>query len=375
MVFYQAVLLGGYAYAHVTHALARGAPAGGAPPPASSPCPSWSCRSPCPRAGSPPGDTSPIPWLLALLAVAVGLPFFAVSATSPGPAGVVRRDGSPRRARPVFPVRREQPRQHAGPARLPGARRALPPSGHAEPTVGVGLRRAPRAGRRLRPRAAGGPARPAGRRAGGETAAGSGRQSADDRPIAAARRARWVLLAAVPSSLMLSVTTYLSTDIAAIPLLWIVPLALYLLTFIARVRAAADRPAPRLGRDPAGGAPAPGARAGGPRERAARAGHPDPPGDLLRGRDGLPRRAGAGPARAAAPDRVLPLDLRRRGRGRRVHGPRSRRSCSRTCSSIPLVLALLPLLPTRAPAAWQGRVRQVLDVAASDGPRRGDRRR
>ena len=41
----------------------------------------------------------------------------------------------------------------------------------------------------------------------------------------------WVVLAAVPSSLMLSVTTYLSTDIAAIPLLWIVPLALYLLTF------------------------------------------------------------------------------------------------------------------------------------------------
>ena len=30
---------------------------------------------------------------------------------------------------------------------------------------------------------------------------------------------------------MLSVTTYLSTDIAAIPLLWIVPLAIYLLTF------------------------------------------------------------------------------------------------------------------------------------------------
>jgi hypothetical protein len=41
-----------------------------------------------------------------------------------------------------------------------------------------------------------------------------------------------VLLAAVPSSLMLSVTTYLSTNIAPIPLLWIVPLALYLLTFI-----------------------------------------------------------------------------------------------------------------------------------------------
>src|SRR5262249_7474070 len=46
------------------------------------------------------------------------------------------------------------------------------------------------------------------------------------------QRARWVLLAFVPSSLMLSVTTYLTTDIAAIPLLWVLPLSLYLLTFI-----------------------------------------------------------------------------------------------------------------------------------------------
>src|SRR5262249_57583259 len=49
--------------------------------------------------------------------------------------------------------------------------------------------------------------------------------------MAGGRRARWIALAAVPSSLMLSVTTYISTDIAAIPLLWIVPLAIYLLTF------------------------------------------------------------------------------------------------------------------------------------------------
>ncbi len=31
---------------------------------------------------------------------------------------------------------------------------------------------------------------------------------------------------------MLAVTSYLSTDIAAVPLLWILPLALYLLTFV-----------------------------------------------------------------------------------------------------------------------------------------------
>ena len=43
---------------------------------------------------------------------------------------------------------------------------------------------------------------------------------------------RWVVLAFIPSSLMLGVTMYLTTDIAAIPLLWVIPLALYLLTFI-----------------------------------------------------------------------------------------------------------------------------------------------
>jgi len=50
-------------------------------------------------------------------------------------------------------------------------------------------------------------------------------------PVTALRRARWVALAFIPSSLMLAVTSYVSTDIAAVPLLWIVPLALYLLTF------------------------------------------------------------------------------------------------------------------------------------------------
>jgi hypothetical protein len=45
------------------------------------------------------------------------------------------------------------------------------------------------------------------------------------------RRLRWVALACLPSSLMLGVTTYFSSDIAPMPLLWVIPLALYLLTF------------------------------------------------------------------------------------------------------------------------------------------------
>lgn len=42
----------------------------------------------------------------------------------------------------------------------------------------------------------------------------------------------WIILAAVPSSLLMGVTTFITADIAPVPLLWIVPLALYLLTFI-----------------------------------------------------------------------------------------------------------------------------------------------
>jgi hypothetical protein len=45
------------------------------------------------------------------------------------------------------------------------------------------------------------------------------------------RRLHWVVLSFVPSSLLLGVTTYLTTDVAAVPLFWIVPLAIYLLTF------------------------------------------------------------------------------------------------------------------------------------------------
>jgi hypothetical protein len=50
-------------------------------------------------------------------------------------------------------------------------------------------------------------------------------------PVAINRLVTWILLAAVPSGLMLSTTTYITTDIVAMPLLWVVPLGLYLLSF------------------------------------------------------------------------------------------------------------------------------------------------
>ena len=51
-------------------------------------------------------------------------------------------------------------------------------------------------------------------------------------PIPFSRRARWLLLALIPSSLLLGATSHITTDIAAIPLFWVVPLALYLLSFM-----------------------------------------------------------------------------------------------------------------------------------------------
>ena len=46
------------------------------------------------------------------------------------------------------------------------------------------------------------------------------------------QRFLWIFIAFIPSSLMLGLTGFITTNLAAIPLLWILPLALYLLTFV-----------------------------------------------------------------------------------------------------------------------------------------------
>ena len=56
-----------------------------------------------------------------------------------------------------------------------------------------------------------------------------------------AQRLRWVFWAFVPSALMLSVTRHLTADVASFPLLWIIPLILYLLTFIVAFAVEPDR--------------------------------------------------------------------------------------------------------------------------------------
>ena len=72
--------------------------------------------------------------------------------------------------------------------------------------------------------------------AGGSIAA---RSASSETAPSALQRLTWMALTAIPSGLCIAVTAYITTDLAAAPFLWVLPLALYLLTFVAVFR---DRP-------------------------------------------------------------------------------------------------------------------------------------
>ena len=231
ILFFQAVLLAGYAWAHVgprvggerrqmvMHgALVLGSllfiPVGL-------------------RLGAgTPDPHHPIPWLLGTLTLSVGLPFLVLAATAP----LVQRWfslGTHRSAQdPYFLYAASNLGSLAGLLLYPTVvERQLPL--HAQSFgwtigyVGLALMTAACALATWRLSARTGTAPPAGpatTRAAETVSETSGRQWRE--------RGRWILLAAAPSSLLLGLTTYLTTDIAAIPLLWVIPLSLYLLTFI-----------------------------------------------------------------------------------------------------------------------------------------------
>ncbi|HYW49055.1 MAG TPA: fused MFS/spermidine synthase, partial [Gemmatimonadaceae bacterium] len=182
-----------------------------------------------PASWVPPADATPVPWLLALLFVGVGLPFFAVSTTSPLVQAWFARSG------------------HAS-ASNPYALYAASNAGSMLALLGYPFIIEPQVALRdqsrlwsvgyigfvlllvgcmlLLVRTLRGTTGTVMTSA-AKVAAGAARTGLPWR-----RRLRWVGLAFVPSSLMLSVTMYMSTNIAPFPLLWVLPLALYLLTFI-----------------------------------------------------------------------------------------------------------------------------------------------
>jgi spermidine synthase len=65
------------------------------------------------------------------------------------------------------------------------------------------------------------------------------RAVAQGEPPAWRQRAAWPLLTSVPAGLCIAITSFITTDLASAPFLWMLPLALYLLTFVAVFR---DRP-------------------------------------------------------------------------------------------------------------------------------------
>lgn len=240
MLFFQAALLAGYLYAHLlcgrltlakqilVHLAVLGAGAIALP-------------VGVPQGWSPGMVQHPVASLLVLLAAVVGLPFFAASATAPllqrwfsatdhpsahdpyflyavsNIGSMAALLGYPLVCEPLLRLREQGWWWSCGYGMLWVA---IAASG------GLAWRRDPRRGQRV------GATADRGQR---ESAARGKRQRAAHEAAVASRwgqRLRWAALALVPCSWMLGVTAHITTDITPFPLLWVIPLALYLLSFI-----------------------------------------------------------------------------------------------------------------------------------------------
>jgi len=227
LVFFQAVLLAGYLYAHLSTKLLRPR--------------QQVILHLCvlllafvvlpvhiPLGWVPPVEQNPAPWLLALLAISVGLPFFVLSAGTPILQKWFSHSSHHEGSDPYFLYVASNAGSLFGllsyPLVLePALRLAMQSRAwsclyilfflmacgcgaitwHASHigmcSIAVSLERSP--------------------------------NDASEN-IRTKRRLRWVVLAFVPASLTLGITTALTTDIPAIPLFWVLPLAIYLLSFI-----------------------------------------------------------------------------------------------------------------------------------------------
>lgn len=228
MVFFQAMLLAGYAYAHGVTRLFDPRIAAGIHL-----CVFAIALFTLPLAlasglGKPPADGEAL-WLIGLFGLSIGLPFFAVAANAPLLQAWFSRTRHPQASDPYFLY---------GASNLGSFVALLAYPVVIEPfltlraqslawTCGFVLLMAMIAGAALLMAAT---MRPA-----------SGR--AEERPAAAPRMrdiAAWIALAFVPSAMLVAVTSHISTDIASAPFLWVVPLAIFLATFIFTFRAGGE---------------------------------------------------------------------------------------------------------------------------------------
>jgi hypothetical protein len=223
MVFFQTVLLGGYAYAYllnrmlpprwaaVFHLALVGVTATMLP---IAIAPGW---------GIPPSEGTAF-WLFGLFAVSIGLPFFTLSASAPLLQSWFAASGHRQAGNPYVLYAASNLGSFAALFAYPvivepflalKTQTAAWSIGFALLAIllsvaGLFTARAAPVAARV--------------------------ETSDDPAVSAGERMRWIALSAVPSGLVIAVTAYLTTDIAAAPFLWVVPLAIYLLTFVAVFR-------------------------------------------------------------------------------------------------------------------------------------------
>jgi hypothetical protein len=227
MVFFQAALLCGYGYAHLAvkklglhrqprlHLLLMLLALAALPP---------ALRENI----LPPGNADPTVFLLYLLTVRVGLPFFIVSSSAPLLQRWFAETTHPAAGDPYFLYAASNLGSLTALLGYPLlVEPLLPLDGQGRAwSAGYGLlflltgaclmlrnaRKNPQGGKAARTAAA--------------------EDLPDLPPPSGRQKLFWLFSSFVPSSLMLGTTTYLTTNLSAIPLLWVLPLALYLATFI-----------------------------------------------------------------------------------------------------------------------------------------------
>ncbi len=259
MVFFQGMLLAGYAYAHglsrwlgargqlVVHAVVLGAAALALPIGIGA---DW----------RPDSGTPPAAWLMALLFASLGAPFFALAATAPLLQRWFSLGRHPHADDPYFLYAASNAGSVAVLLAFPFVLEPLLATGSQSVAwsfgflvLAVGIVACGATNWRIESPAAWGGNRPSGsvlKKPGRAETPGSGSSGSamagefdsgtTARPLGSThgeetswrRRAAWLAYSAVPSALLLGVTAHISTDIASAPLLWVVPLALYLLSFV-----------------------------------------------------------------------------------------------------------------------------------------------
>ena len=223
MVFFQSLLLAGYVFAHVlmklrdrrvaviAHLVLLVIAALTLP---LSIATGW---------GEPPQSGTAI-WLLGLFVISIGLPFFALAANNPMLQAWFVRTGHPDGSDPYFLYASSNIGSFLALLSYPvlveplltlRMQNLIWTGGYALLIVliaacGVLMWRSPQ----------------------WTPASASGETAAPVAPPTWLQWGGWVFLAAVPSGLLVAVTAHISTDVAAAPLLWVLPLSLYLLTWV-----------------------------------------------------------------------------------------------------------------------------------------------